>query len=187
MTKRINKTYRVRKTKELEKKVFRVRCIFLFAAICLVRVAMADTTIQAPQPQIEAVEVSDDVPLYSPEGLEGVEEIKEVAVVAASEVEPVKKVKTVKAEVKKVVYPVPEDEAKAFIYQHESGNNPAAVNKSSGSCGIGQRLPCKLLVADCPNWKTDYACQDAHFTRYMLNRYGSWSKARQHWLQFKWW
>lgn len=78
-------------------------------------------------------------------------------------------------------YPMPEDQAKAFIYQKESGNNPAAVNKSSGACGLGQSLPCSKMASVCPNWRTDYECQDRWFTGYMQNRYGSWSKAVSFW------
>lgn len=79
-------------------------------------------------------------------------------------------------------YPLPEDEAKAFIYSHESGNNPGAVN-SIGCAGLGQacpgsKLPCSL---------SDYACQDAYFTNYMLSRYGSWNAARAFWLANGWW
>lgn len=78
-------------------------------------------------------------------------------------------------------YPMPEDQAKAFIYQKESGNNPAAVNKSSGACGLGQSLPCSKMASICPNWRTDYECQDRWFTGYMQSRYGSWSKAVSFW------
>ena len=78
-------------------------------------------------------------------------------------------------------YPMPEDQAKAFIYQKESGNNPAAVNKSSGACGLGQSLPCSKMASVCPNWQTDYECQDRWFTGYMQSRYGSWSKAVSFW------
>lgn len=83
---------------------------------------------------------------------------------------------------KPVYYPMPEDQAKAFIYSHESGNNPAAVN-SIGCRGLGQACPgSKLPCSD-----TDYACQDTWFTNYMLARYGSWSNAHQFWLQHSWW
>lgn len=78
-------------------------------------------------------------------------------------------------------YPMPEYQAKAFIYQKESGNNPAAVNKSSGACGLGQSLPCSKMASICPNWRTDYECQDRWFTGYMQSRYGSWSKAVSFW------
>lgn len=74
-------------------------------------------------------------------------------------------------------------EAKAFIYQKESGNNPAAINKSSGACGLGQALPCSKM----PCSLSDYACQDQFFTSYMQNRYGSWENAKAFWLSHKWW
>ena len=73
-------------------------------------------------------------------------------------------------------------DAKAFIYQKESGNNPAAVN-SIGCRGLGQACPGSKLP--CSN--SDYACQDAWFTNYMLQRYGSWEKAKAFWLANHWW
>lgn len=73
-------------------------------------------------------------------------------------------------------------DAKAFIYQKESGNNPAAVN-SIGCRGLGQACPGSKLP--CSN--SDYACQDAWFTNYMLQRYGSWEAAKAFWLQNHWW
>lgn len=74
-------------------------------------------------------------------------------------------------------------DAKMFIYMHESGNNPAAVNKSSGACGLGQALPCSKMPCNL----SDYACQDSFFTQYMLSRYGSWENAQSWWLSHGWW
>lgn len=71
-------------------------------------------------------------------------------------------------------------DAKAFIYEHESGNRLTARN-SGGCLGLGQACPGSKLVAACPNWETDYACQDQFFTNYMLNRYGTWENARAMW------
>lgn len=66
--------------------------------------------------------------------------------------------------------------AKAFIYCKESGNSTAAIN--GGGCrGLGQACPGTKLP--CGN---DYACQDAYFTNYMKQRYGSWEKAKAFWL-----
>jgi hypothetical protein len=76
-----------------------------------------------------------------------------------------------------------ESEAKAFIYQHESGNRTDAINHDSGACGLGQALPCSKL----PCSLSDYACQDAWFSDYMVRRYGSWAKAQAFWLVNKWW
>lgn len=76
-----------------------------------------------------------------------------------------------------------EAEAKAFIYFKESGNRTDAINKSSGACGLGQALPCSKL----PCTLTDYACQDAWFTKYMQNRYGTWVNAKAFWLRSNWW
>jgi len=74
-------------------------------------------------------------------------------------------------------------DAKAFIYAKESGNNPGAINASSGACGLGQALPCSKM----PCSLSDYACQDNFFTGYMLHRYGSWENARAFWLAHRWW
>lgn len=79
--------------------------------------------------------------------------------------------------------PVSSNEAKAFIYQHESGNRTDAINAGSGACGLGQALPCSKL----PCSLQDYACQDAWFTQYMVSRYGTWENARAFWLANRWW
>lgn len=80
-------------------------------------------------------------------------------------------------------YPIPEDAAKAYIYMKESGNNPGAINRSSGACGLGQALPCSKMGCSL----SDYACQDAWFTQYMKNRYGTWNNAKAFWDSHKWW
>lgn len=67
--------------------------------------------------------------------------------------------------------------AKAFVYCHESGNNPSKWN-DSGCYGLGQ--DCNGIVySQCG---ADYACQDAYFTSYMFRRYGSWENAKAFWL-----
>jgi hypothetical protein len=76
-----------------------------------------------------------------------------------------------------------QDSAKAFIYSHESGNNPASVNASSGACGLGQALPCSKM----PCSLSDYACQDNFFTQYCLSRYGTWDAAMAFWQAHSWW
>lgn len=80
-----------------------------------------------------------------------------------------------------------EAEAKEYIYFKESTHNIAAVNKSSGACGIGQSLPCSKLSNVCPNWKTDYECQDKWFTNYMERRYNSWINAMAFHKVNGWW
>lgn len=79
-------------------------------------------------------------------------------------------------------YPVSADSAKAFIYSHESGNNPNATNPS-GCYGIGQ--DCNGVVRS--QCGADYACQDAYFTSYMTRRYGSWEAALAFWKANGWW
>lgn len=73
--------------------------------------------------------------------------------------------------------------AKAYIYGHESGNNPGAINASSGACGLGQALPCSKM----PCSLSDYVCQDQFFTSYMLSRYGSWENAQAFWIANHYW
>lgn len=80
-------------------------------------------------------------------------------------------------EVPKVDY---EGLARAFIYQHESSNRLDAVNEY-GCKGLGQ--DCNgVLHLECPNWRVDRQCQEQFWEKYMLKRYGSWVKAKEHWL-----
>lgn len=74
-------------------------------------------------------------------------------------------------------------DAKMFIYMHESHNKPTAINPQSGACGLGQALPCSKMLCSL----TDYACQDAFFTDYMKQRYGSWEAAQAFWVANEWW
>ena len=73
---------------------------------------------------------------------------------------------------------------KLYIYNHESGNNPARWN-TSGCLGLGQACPASKLLSVCPTM--DYACEDAWFTRYAISRYGSWYNAYKFWLANHWW
>ena len=75
---------------------------------------------------------------------------------------------------------VSEAEAKAFIYMKESTNRLEAEN-GSGCIGLGHDCNGQLHI-QCPNWKTDRACQENFWESYMKRRYGSWVKARAHWL-----
>ena len=76
-------------------------------------------------------------------------------------------------------------DAKSCIYAKESGNNPSAINRSSGACGLGQAWPCSKLRLSCS--LTDYECQDAFFTKYAVDRYGSWDNAWSFWQLHNWW
>lgn len=86
------------------------------------------------------------------------------------------------APVKPQVYTLPADQAKAYIYSHESGNNPASVN-SIGCYGLGQ--DCNGVVRS--RCGVNYACQDTYFTDYCMGRYGSWAAAYNFWVSHKWW
>jgi LysM repeat protein len=79
-------------------------------------------------------------------------------------------------------YPVSGDSAKAFIYSHESGNNPNATNPT-GCYGLGQDCNGRVR-AMCG---ADYACQDAYFTSYANSRYGGWGGAVAFWQTHGWW
>ncbi len=78
-----------------------------------------------------------------------------------------------------------EKDAKAYIFQHESGFNQYAVNPSSGACGLGQSLPCHKLTSSCR--LDDYKCQDDWFENYMHRRYGTWQNAVAFWKTNRWW
>lgn len=82
-----------------------------------------------------------------------------------------------------VAYSPPADGYKAYIYDHESGNNPGAINAGSGACGLGQALPCSKMGCTL----SDYACQDAYFDNYAISRYGSWENAYYFWVNHHWW
>lgn len=70
-----------------------------------------------------------------------------------------------------------------YIYMHESGCNASAINAGSGACGIGQELPCGKSGCSLG----DYACQNAFFTQYAIDRYGSWYNAYVFWTNNNWW
>lgn len=74
----------------------------------------------------------------------------------------------------------PENEAKLWLFQHESSNNPASVNHI-GCYGLGQDCN-NQLAAQCPEWRTDRACQEVYWEAYMTRRYGSWEAAKAFWL-----
>lgn len=70
--------------------------------------------------------------------------------------------------------------AMAYVFSHESSNNPRSIN-SIGACGLGQSLPCSKMASVCPNWRNDAACQINWFTQYANNRYGGWENAKWAW------
>jgi hypothetical protein len=82
--------------------------------------------------------------------------------------------------------PMTDNEAKNYIYMHESSMRLDAVNPI-GACGLGQSLPCSKLESACPDWRTNYECQDAWFSNYAISRYGSWANAYNFWLRNRWW
>lgn len=62
----------------------------------------------------------------------------------------------------------------------ESSNRLDAVN-SIGCYGLGQDCN-NVLATECPDWRTNYECQDKFWDSYAIRRYGSWSAAKRHWL-----
>lgn len=61
------------------------------------------------------------------------------------------------------------------IYMQESGCDITATN-SIGCTGIGQSCPSSKLTNACPDWRTNYDCQNRFFTAYAM-QYGSWAQA----------
>lgn len=61
------------------------------------------------------------------------------------------------------------------IYMQESGCRLTATN-SIGCTGIGQSCPSSKLSKACPDWKTNYICQNKFFTAYAMS-YGGWKQA----------
>lgn len=70
-----------------------------------------------------------------------------------------------------------------YIYSHESGCRTHNPN-GSGCDGIGQACPASKVIGPCGY---DYACQNAWFTRYAIERYGSWAGAYNFWVANHWW
>lgn len=81
------------------------------------------------------------------------------------------------------VVPVALTSPMLFIFMHESGNDPGAINASSGACGLGQALPCSKM----PCSLSDYNCQVDFFTGYANDRYGGWDGAYAFWVANSWW
>ena len=92
--------------------------------------------------------------------------------------------------VEPIYAPMTDNEAKNFIYQHESSMRLDAMN-SIGCIGIGQNCPDKnghyWLKDACPDWQTNYECQDAAFTNYANVRYGGWQGSVEFWKNNGWW
>ena len=72
------------------------------------------------------------------------------------------------------------------IVNHESGWNPNAVNKSSGSCGLAQALPCSKMASAGADYKTNYKTQLKWMMGYIKGRYKTPSKAWVFWQKHHW-
>lgn len=76
----------------------------------------------------------------------------------------------------------------AYIYGQESGGRVSGmcnttIYNAGGCYGIGQACP-GSKVAHCG---ADYACQNAWFTNYAMQRYGSWAAAYNFHKANNWW
>jgi hypothetical protein len=105
-------------------------------------------------------------------------------------IEPVQVQETPETVETPVYAPLTDNEAKNYIYMHESSMRLDAVNPI-GCIGLGQNCPDKngnyWLKEACPDWQTNYICQDNAFTNYAVVRYGSWNNAYNFWLRNHWW
>lgn len=91
--------------------------------------------------------------------------------------------------------------AKAFIYNHESGNCPTKWQGEHGDCpayhgtpssasvgyGICQATPGWKMASAGADWATNYATQDKWCSQYAADRYGGWQGAYNFWVANKWW
>ena len=97
--------------------------------------------------------------------------------------------------------PVLENDAKSYIYQHESGNCPTKWQGEGGVCpayhgvptdpnvgyGLCQSTPASKMSVMGDGWETSYELQDQWCTQYANNRYGGWQEAYSVWLRQRWW
>jgi len=188
------RTYRGKPTKyqkDVDRRVRQAIVTMLMAIMFVTSSVIAEANSFTIEPQPEAIVAVDDVPLqtpeYNPAGLVGVTDLKKEEKKAT-----VVKTETVKSSKTEV-------EAKAFIYEHESGNVPCIINggevnceyKGNKACGLGQANPCSKLRNVCN--LADVECQEIYWENYMEERYGSWVKAEEFWLNQKrvtgqgWW
>lgn len=71
-----------------------------------------------------------------------------------------------------------------WLWDHESGWNPNAVNKSSGACGIPQSLPCNKIKNQ--QGSNDWKAQIRWGLNYINNRYKNPCSAWNHFKNKKW-
>lgn len=72
-----------------------------------------------------------------------------------------------------------------YVINRESHWNVGS-RSSNGCYGLGQACPGSKLVAACPSWDSDPACQLRFFTAY-ASRYGGWAGAYTKWITQGWW
>ncbi len=69
-----------------------------------------------------------------------------------------------------------------WMVQHESGWKHTADNPSSSAYGLCQALPGSKMATAGADWKTNPVTQLKWCHSYALSRYGTWAKAKAHWL-----
>jgi hypothetical protein len=73
-----------------------------------------------------------------------------------------------------------------YLWDRESGWNPASHNKSSGAHGIAQALPGSKMNSVASNWRTSAATQITWGLGYIDDRYGSPCGALRSWDKKGW-
>ncbi|EEI87073.1 hypothetical protein HMPREF0072_0306 [Anaerococcus lactolyticus ATCC 51172] len=73
-----------------------------------------------------------------------------------------------------------------YIISKESGWNPSARNPSSGAYGLGQAYPPEKMKSYGEDWQTNPKTQLLWMHDYMINRYGSITKAYNYWIKNHW-
>lgn len=152
------------------------------APVQVVSEAVSAETAVDPAPAAAAAVEPAAVAEAAPAPVEAPAAVEAAAPVADPTPAPVAAPAAVEAAPVATSYSVSDNSAKAFIYAHESGNNPNATNEL-GCYGLGQ--DCNGIVRNLCG--ADYACQDEFFTNYAMSRYGSWDNALAFWQTHRWW
>ncbi len=75
-----------------------------------------------------------------------------------------------------------------WIVWSESKWDPAAVNRRSGACGLGQFWPCSKMSATLPDWRVQPIAQLRDYViPYARKKYGSLPGAWAAWQRRGWW
>ncbi len=135
--------------------------------------------------------ISSGLPSYIPQDVSPIPIIKQTPVQAlpepklseAQELSPVESEAPIEAPKAAVVHS--DDYYLDWIAQHESSNNPYAINEI-GACGLYQSLPCSKVLSKCGSLD-NVACQQEWGLEYALSRYGSTEAAFNFWQANRYW